>query len=832
MAKVLSTIQIKIDDFVSRVARRYPTQTAKEEKLMRRYTYLLITAVPLGIVAVIFYLGLYLANGISQVLFAGAYTAALILFNLFLHFLGRAGRFKLLGYLATFSMAMLYGGLAFFFSNATLYLVVGGIALVLLVGLLLIPDDWIYWLSGSSALLLVSIFVADRFEPLARFSIENSPALGIFIPIITAAVSLVVLVEIVRTLLTGNIQTRFLITMAAAAIIPVILISTVTVFLTQRALTQAAEQALLSAATQTATAVDTFITTNLNLINSQAGLGGLSGFLELPAETRANSPERTRAQRLILQLTRLDTNYISSIALLDREGLNVLDTIPSDIGQNEVDRTYFQETMRTGQPYASDLQLGAGPSDLAFFFSAPVRDVSGEIIGVLRVRYNAGVIQQIVYRNDGLIGEGSTPVLLDEYLVRLADAENNNLVLDPVVPLAQTEVEALKDARRLPAFFNATSGTNLPSFAAGLRNYTAQPVFAAEAHSDGESPDLVAVAPLATKPWIVAFTQPQAEFLSPIQVQTRIIIIVTLAIVSVVLLAAVWIARLFSRPIIELTEAAESVMAGNLETAVTVTSQDEVGILASSFNAMTGQIRELVSTLEQRVQERTAALVTSAEVGRRLGTFLEEAELVRAVVQQVQNAFHYYHVHIYLLDREKKNLLMAGGTGEAGQTMLARGHKIAVGKGLVGRAASMKQVHLVPDVQQDPSWLPNPLLPDTQAEIAVPIIYNEEVLGVLDVQQNIVNGLSDNDVDLLQSIATQVAIALRNARLYAETQRQVEKEALLNEINQKILRTTDVNSALQVAIRELGRATNASQVKVRFNSSPTENGNHEPDSHE
>lgn len=149
---------------------------------------------------------------------------------------------------------------------------------------------------------------------------------------------------------------------------------------------------------------------------------------------------------------------------------------------------------------------------------------------------------------------------------------------------------------------------------------------------------------------------------------------------------------------------------------------------------------------------------------------------------------------------------------------------------MVGRTADTKLVSFVPDVSQDPSWLSNPLLPETKAEIAVPIILGEEVLGVLDVQQNSTNSLDDNDVDLLQSIATQVAIALRNARLYAEIQRQADQEALLNDISQKILRTTDMNSALQVAIRELGRATNVAQVKVKFNAPAAGNGGYEPDS--
>lgn len=174
--------------------------------------------------------------------------------------------------------------------------------------------------------------------------------------------------------------------------------------------------------------------------------------------------------------------------------------------------------------------------------------------------------------------------------------------------------------------------------------------------------------------------------------------------------------------------------------------------------------------LEKNVVERTRALASSAEISRRLSTILDPNQLMAEVVEQIKTAYNYYHGQIYLLDDSKKTLILAGATGEVGKTLLAQGYRMPVDRGLSGRVARTRTGLLVPDTSKEPDWVPNPLLPNTKSEVAVPIKIGDQLIGVLEMQDDMVGDVYSEDVDLLQAIANQVAIALQNARQYEETQ--------------------------------------------------------------
>ncbi|MCB0208562.1 MAG: GAF domain-containing protein [Anaerolineae bacterium] len=239
---------------------------------------------------------------------------------------------------------------------------------------------------------------------------------------------------------------------------------------------------------------------------------------------------------------------------------------------------------------------------------------------------------------------------------------------------------------------------------------------------------------------------------------------------------------------------------GELNLSANVDSRDEVGKLAYAFNIMTNKLRDLLGHLEEKVAERTYQFETVVEVSQKLSSILDLSELMHEVVYLTKETFNYYHVHIYLLDEWGETLVMVEGYGEAGAEMKKRGHSIllAAPRSLVARAAREGDIISIDNVRQNPNWLPNPLLPETRSEAAVPIYLGTEIVGVLDVQSDSIAGITPESQRILRALASQVATAVGNSRLFSRTQEALKRTEYLQSLYtgeawQKLTKNTNSN---------------------------------------
>jgi GAF domain-containing protein len=171
------------------------------------------------------------------------------------------------------------------------------------------------------------------------------------------------------------------------------------------------------------------------------------------------------------------------------------------------------------------------------------------------------------------------------------------------------------------------------------------------------------------------------------------------------------------------------------------------------------------------------------EISQNLLRILELGDLLRQTVTLVKETFDFYHVHIYLFDENREKLVMAEGYGQAGEEMKRIGHSIPLNapKSFVARSARYGSPVRVDDVRMDEGWLPNPLLPETQSEVAVPIILEEKVVGVLDVQSKQIARFDKQDIAILSTVANQIALALQNIQRFEETSKALAEAERLQQ---------------------------------------------------
>jgi putative methionine-R-sulfoxide reductase with GAF domain/HAMP domain-containing protein len=331
--------------------------------------------------------------------------------------------------------------------------------------------------------------------------------------------------------------------------------------------------------------------------------------------------------------------------------------------------------------------------------------------------------------------------------------------------------------------------------------------------------------------WGVIAKVDTSEALAPVNQLARAIgLVIGLAVLLIGALAVgigTRFATGFVRPILSLADTASQVAAGNMDLRVKVESKDEIGTLSNAFNTMTFQLHDLIGGLEGRVAARTRDLEVVAEISTATATILETQRLLQAVVDLSKERFGLYHSHIYLLDETGENLVLTAGAGEPGRIMAAEKRSIPLHReqSLVARAAREGKGVLVNDVTETPDFLPNPLLPETRAEMAVPMIVGGKVIGVFDVQSETVGRFTDADINVKTTLAAQVATSIQNVRSFEQTKIQAELESLSNAIGQKIQRSTTVEDTLQIAVREVGLALGATRVKVNLQVNRQDNAN-------
>lgn len=203
--------------------------------------------------------------------------------------------------------------------------------------------------------------------------------------------------------------------------------------------------------------------------------------------------------------------------------------------------------------------------------------------------------------------------------------------------------------------------------------------------------------------------------------------------------------------------------------------------------------------LFERAAHQTLLLKAASEVSRNVISIHDLDRLLARTVEIIIEKFGFYYAGIFLVDEQKDWAILRAGSGEAGQKMLKEGHQLKIGgRSMVGQATGLRKARITSNTGKEKQHFKNPYLPETRSEMALPLSVKEGkkfgVIGALTVQSTEEDAFSEEDVDMLQAMADQLAVAINNARLHQQLEahtQQIEEHihhlGVLREIDYRIV---------------------------------------------
>ncbi len=223
-----------------------------------------------------------------------------------------------------------------------------------------------------------------------------------------------------------------------------------------------------------------------------------------------------------------------------------------------------------------------------------------------------------------------------------------------------------------------------------------------------------------------------------------------------------------------------------------VTDALSAGLL-SLFPLLIGVVlRAFINTLQKTATEaqRSAELLeASASIGQVMSKMLDSDQLLNRAVDVIRDRFGFYHAQIYLVDDDQQYAYLKASTGEIGEQLLARQHRLPINAGnVIGRVIQAGEAVVVGDTSTDANEdnANKDLLANTRSELVLPIADGERIIGTLDVQNMRPNAFSNTQIQAMQVMANQLAIAIRNAQLFEDQTRRMNENKRLfyeSEIN-------------------------------------------------
>lgn len=721
--------------------------------------------VPAGILAALISFAFYITTFVLTRAWQVLIPASALLVGFGFIFLGQAlakrGRALVSGYVTFLVFALIYCCTEIAFSGLTLPTALSGMLVILIAGPLVLPRRWPHWILAA-AICGGLIATIGRWSPSFRYDARLFPPLPIFVFAITGLLAVGFWGQFLSMLWSRTISTRLLVSFVSVVALTAALVGGGSTFAGwQNGQTQA-RQRLQMAVEFKSSRIDAWIQSlkrDLDDVLVQEGMADYSRSLLMWLNEGSETADvtgilRNTMRRLMLTYLEREDSF-DEIFLLSSSGRVIVSSGEAMLGQTLSDQLFFHQESK--ESFVQPPSYFSALNDWIVIVGHPIFDDEGQLLGVLAARTNLDGLNEILSgERVGLGDTGETYLVEREYRLltdsRFEGYPSLSAGGETVVQTQGTQAALSMGAQGLGTY----------------QNYRGQTVIGVFRYLPSLGAALLA-------------EQEQAEALR--ETSRAVVVNVGVAIVAILVasLISLFIIRSIALPISDLAQTASQIANGDITMVARVGRMDEVGLLAQNFNRMTAQLRESIIDLEQRVSERTQALEehsayleASAEVGRVVASILNLDELIRQVVTSIQERFGFYYVGLFLVDELGEWAVLRAGTGRAGQAMLARGHRVRVGEGMIGWCIANNQMRKAMHADEDEARQATPELPDARSEVALALHARGNVIGALTVQSTEPEAFSEDVLSVLQTMADQIALAIDNARLLAESESAVQ----------------------------------------------------------
>jgi C4-dicarboxylate-specific signal transduction histidine kinase len=396
-----------------------------------------------------------------------------------------------------------------------------------------------------------------------------------------------------------RIGPKLLIAFLAAAIVPLALSGFLSIRASRDALLAQGIVNLSARNASTADAIDQFLVSHQEDASTFMTLSQLSTFVANPNDPTA----KASALKILQSMT--NRKYYESVAIADPRGTIILSSVQQDVNASIWSRSYFQQAMKDLNA-TSDVWVSPTTQQPTIYFSSPLLDTGGHVLGVLVSQVSFAGISDLVEKDADSVGTGTVGILLDENGIRIADSMSlkdrtaaDKLLYTAVAPLPDTTVKQLVADKR---FGNATAQTvavtPLPEVAFALKNPGLKSF---ESSADDSSVrHYAAITALTAKPWSYVLMTPLPTFTGAADNLAVTFVLLMVVVAGITAIVVFFIARNFTAPIVHLTDVANRISMGELDTRIDIDRGDELGQLAEAIGRMQASLQATIERLRAR----------------------------------------------------------------------------------------------------------------------------------------------------------------------------------------------------------------------------------------